>query len=389
MIFKLRHLILSSAFIVTMTVGANENFSQLEQQQISIATPGLFGRSNAFSIDFDMFSASEWSFPLPIGKAKVSDDYKIMITSRKGDNVKSMFDGVVRLSRNNPSYGNVIVVRHKNGLETVYGHNAQNMVKVGDRVKAGQTIAIIGTEGRKSFCQFEMMIDGRRINPEIIMNVNAHQLRRQTILCEKSNSSINVSVIHSEPGRNTDMADETNKKSGVKSDAFNGKSEFSINLANLNPGEWCYPLPGSHVISPYGGGRHHAGVDIKTRPNDKILAAFDGVVTRSGPYFGYGNCVVIRHANGLETLYSHNSRNLVKVGDKVKAGDPIGLTGRTGRATTEHCHFECRVNGHTFDPALIFDHLNKSVRMDMVTFTKRSNGSVSIRSQHNYMAKSN
>lgn len=113
------------------------------------------------------------------------------------------------------------------------------------------------------------------------------------------------------------------------------------------------------------------------------------MVTRSGPYFGYGNCVVIRHANGLETLYSHNSRNLVKVGDKVKAGDPIGLTGRTGRATTEHCHFECRVNGHTFDPALIFDHLNKSVRMDMVTFTKRSNGSVSIRSQHNYMAKSN
>jgi murein DD-endopeptidase MepM/ murein hydrolase activator NlpD len=110
----------------------------------------LFGRSNAFSIDFDMFSASEWSFPLPIGKAKVSDDYKIMITSRKGDNVKSMFDGVVRLSRNNPSYGNVIVVRHKNGLETVYGHNAQNMVKVGDRVKAGQTIAIIGSEGRKS-----------------------------------------------------------------------------------------------------------------------------------------------------------------------------------------------------------------------------------------------
>lgn len=77
MIFKLRHLILSSAFIVTMTVGANENFSQLEQQQISIATPGLFGRSNAFSIDFDMFSASEWSFPYLSVKRK----YQMIIRS--------------------------------------------------------------------------------------------------------------------------------------------------------------------------------------------------------------------------------------------------------------------------------------------------------------------
>lgn len=385
-----RQLLLSFALIVTMTAEAKENFTSLEQQQISISTPGLFSHSNAFSIDFDMLKASEWFFPLPIGKASLSDDYKMEIKSKKGDNVKAMFDGVVRLSRENVSYGNVIVIRHKNGLETVYGHNAQNLVKVGDKVQAGQTIAIVGSNGGKSYCQFEIMIDGRRINPEIIMDVSEHRLKRQTILCEKSDSRINVSVLHNELAKSNKSGilktDGLNTK--LSRDPFNGNRDLTINLSDFNSGDWCYPLPGSHVISPYGGGRHHSGVDIKTKPNDNILAAFDGVVTMSAPYFGYGNCVVIRHASGLETLYSHNSRNLVKVGEKVKAGQVIGLTGRTGRATTEHCHFECRINGRPFDPAIIFDHLNKSLRMDLITFTKNSNGAIRVKSQKNYMAKS-
>ena len=75
----------------------------------------------------------------------------------------------------------------------------------------------------------------------------------------------------------------------------------------------------------------------------------------SKPYYAYGNLVVIRHANGLETIYSHNCKNLVRSGDVVKAGQPIGLTGRTGRATTEHVHFETRINGQHFNPNLIFD----------------------------------
>ena len=65
----------------------------------------------------------------------------------------------------------------------------------------------------------------------------------------------------------------------------------------------------------------------------------------SAPHYGYGNCIVIKHAEGLETLYSHQSKNLVKVGQKVKAGELIGLTGRTGRATTPHLHFEVKWNG--------------------------------------------
>lgn len=77
------------------------------------------------------------------------------------------------------------------------------------------------------------------------------------------------------------------------------------------------------MISPYGGKRRHSGVDLKTKANDEIVAAFDGEVVASGPYYGYGNCIRIKHAYGLETLYSHQSKNFVKKGDKVKAGQVI------------------------------------------------------------------
>ena len=133
-----------------------------------------------------------------------------------------------------------------------------------------------------------------------------------------------------------------------------------------NSQNWCYPLPGAKVISPYGsrGGRSHSGTDLKTKPNDNILAAFDGEVVFSGNYYGYGNLIRIKHANGLETYYSHNSKNLVKVGDRVKAGDVIAVTGRTGRATTEHLHFETRINGQSVNSARFFDHERHELRPD-------------------------
>ena len=121
--------------------------------------------------------------------------------------------------------------------------------------------------------------------------------------------------------------------------------------------QWRFPLPGAKVISPYGkrGKRIHSGVDIKTKDRDSIYAAFDGEVVFSKPYYGYGNLIRIRHANGLETCYSHNSENLVKEGQHVKAGQVIALVGQTGRATTPHLHFEIRVNGKARNPADYFD----------------------------------
>lgn len=383
-------MLLCAAFAVTVNVAAKNVFSAAEQQQVSIVTPGLFSNTDAFSIDFDILRSSEWSFPLPVGKARVVSDYSMEIDTRKGDNVKAMFDGVVRLSRSTSGYGNVVVVRHDNGLETVYGHNAQNLVQVGDRVQAGQTVAIVGTDNGRTYCTFEVMVNGGRVNPEMIFDVKHHRLIRQTIICKREGHSVKLSVKQDDSkagGRDDGRAVARRSEGRGKTDAFRGGNQFTINLANYNPGEWSYPLLGSHVISPYGGARNHSGVDIKTRPNDNILAAFDGVVVLSGVHFGYGKCVVIRHDNGLETLYGHNSKNLVKVGDNVKAGQVIALTGSTGRATTAHLHFETRINGKKFNPALIFDHLNKSLKMDMVTFTKRANGSVVVRGEKNYVAK--
>ena len=164
-------------------------------------------------------------------------------------------------------------------------------------------------------------------------------------------------------------------------DPFIHGDQFTINFANYTEEEWCYPLPGGKVISPFGGKRHHGGTDIKTRAGDTLRAAFPGEVILSGPHYGYGNCVVLRHANGLETLYSHNSRNLVKVGQWLQAGEPVGIEGRTGRATTDHLHFETRVKGKCFDSSRIFDHDNNALRRQIFVVTRQQNGTLKFTSE--------
>ncbi len=161
-------------------------------------------------------------------------------------------------------------------------------------------------------------------------------------------------------------------------DPFANGNQFTINFVNYTAEEWHYPLPGAHLISPFGGERHHAGTDVKARPNDTIRAAFPGEVILCGPYFGYGNCVVLRHANGLETLYSHHSKILVTLGRWVHAGEPLALAGRTGRATTEHLHFETRVRGKAFNSELLFDHNANQLIPQVVVFTKLPNGQLKI-----------
>ena len=369
---------------------AKNEFTAAEQQQVSIATPGLFAQSQAFNVDFEIFRAKEYSFPLPVGKASLTNGNSVMhIETSKGDAVKAMFEGYVRLSRKTESMGNVIVIRHDNGLETVYANNAENLMKVGQHVDAGQTIAIVGTKEGETYCNFSIMVDGARINPETIIELKSHKLRRQTVQFRKIGSRINITVIGgkdssvSKNDKNDRNDKETNKKSGSSRsdhamtldpdevyDPFTITNTFLLDLEKIEEHAWAYPLPDARVISPYGGARRHSGVDLKTKPNDEIYAAFDGEVVASGPYYGYGNCIRIKHAYGLETLYSHQSKNMVKKGDKVKAGQVIGLTGRTGRATTEHLHFEVSFGGKRLDPAIIFDHSNHKLKAVTLHLTK-------------------
>lgn len=161
---------------------------------------------------------------------------------------------------------------------------------------------------------------------------------------------------------------------------FAKQKDLILDLALLPDDAFVFPLPGAKVISPYGTrrGRNHTGIDLKTRANDTIVAAFSGIVRVSGRSGGYGNVVVVRHYNGLETVYSHNIKNLVKSGDRIKAGTPIGLTGRTGRATTEHVHFEVRVNGEHFDPNLVIDFGTHKLLQKCLVFTPTEKGKIQI-----------
>lgn len=369
---------------------AKNEFTAAEQQQVSIATPGLFAQSQAFNVDFEIFRAKEYSFPLPVGKASLINGNSVMrISTAKGDAVKAMFDGYVRLSRKTESMGNVIVIRHDNGLETVYANNAENLVKVGQSIDAGQTIAIVGTREGETYCDCSIMVNGARINPETIIELKSHKLRRQTVQFRKEGNRIAIKVIGGKDSSvsKNDKNDRNNKETNMKSgssrgdhamtldpdevyDPFTITNTFLLDLEKIEEKAWAYPLPDARVISPYGGARRHSGVDLKTKPNDEIYAAFDGEVVASGPYYGYGNCIRIKHAYGLETLYSHQSKNMVKQGDKVKAGQVIGLTGRTGRATTEHLHFEVSFGGKRLDPAIIFDHSNHKLKAATLHLTK-------------------
>lgn len=112
----------------------------------------------------------------------------------------------------------------------------------------------------------------------------------------------------------------------------------------------------------YRHGRRHQGIDLPYPTGTPVYAAFDGKVRISDWVGGYGNLIVIRHPNGLETCYGHLSRRDVESGDWVSAGDVIGLGGSTGRSTGPHLHFETRYKGAAFDPAWLIDFETGTLR---------------------------
>ena len=118
--------------------------------------------------------------------------------------------------------------------------------------------------------------------------------------------------------------------------------------------------------------RPHYGVDLPLDMGDSVRVAFDGVVRFSSGYNtgGYGNLVVVRHSNGLETYYGHLSKRLVIPGEPVKAGEVIALGGSTGRSTGPHLHFETRYKGQPFDPEHIIDFDKGALRSAMFTLKK-------------------
>lgn len=146
---------------------------------------------------------------------------------------------------------------------------------------------------------------------------------------------------------------------------------YTVDLQNFT-----MPTMG-HITSNYGPRRRriHHGIDLKVQVGDTIYAAFDGKV-RVTQYErrGYGYYVVLRHPNGLETVYGHLSKFLVSENDVVKSGDPIALGGNTGRSTGSHLHFETRFLGKSINPIEIVDFDNKVCHKDSYLVHTKSLG---------------
>ena len=129
--------------------------------------------------------------------------------------------------------------------------------------------------------------------------------------------------------------------------------------------DYQYPTISQHITSRFGirGARFHHGIDIGVKHGDTIYSPFAGTI-RYVNYQrrGYGHYIIIRHNNGLESIMAHFSRTLVSIGDTVKAGDPVGLGGSTGRSTGPHLHLEFRLLGNSFNPEKLINFKTTEIK---------------------------
>jgi murein DD-endopeptidase MepM/ murein hydrolase activator NlpD len=148
---------------------------------------------------------------------------------------------------------------------------------------------------------------------------------------------------------------------------------FRIDLSG-----YCMPTTNTKITSKFGPRRRrmHQGIDVKVYIGDTIRAAFSGkvrVVKNQGRRTGYGKYIIIRHENGLETVYGHLSKQLVNEEQYVEAGEVIGLGGNTGRSTGSHLHFETRFLGQAINPAFMLDFEKQDIVADSYLFMKGKN----------------
>ena len=156
----------------------------------------------------------------------------------------------------------------------------------------------------------------------------------------------------------------------VRGGAFKDTVELQLAWADC---DHAMPICG-HITSPFGirHGRNHYGTDLKLQTGDPVMSAFAGKVRISRYHREFGHVVVVRHPNGLETLYGHLSKRLVDVGDEVEAGDVLGLGGSTGRSTGSHLHFETRYLGHPINPEKLFNIAEGTLHADRLLVTPSS-----------------
>lgn len=232
----------------------------------------------------------------------------------------------------------------------------------------------------KKFFIFAAALAGLTLSAQEYKLPDRHALSHDNLLANQGNAGITVEntqkyleeLFNEEEEPEFDIYTE-----GWDSKHVNCYTEAQVpQTAQIDVSKFSMPHAG-YITSPYGYRRRfrrmHKGVDLKVNIGDTIRAAFDGRVRITNfERSGYGNYVVLRHTNDLETVYGHLSAFLVKEGDYVKVGDPIALGGNTGRSTGPHLHFETRYMGYAINPCAIFDFANQTTHTDLYTFDKRT-----------------
>ncbi|MBK9283372.1 MAG: peptidoglycan DD-metalloendopeptidase family protein [Sphingobacteriaceae bacterium] len=147
----------------------------------------------------------------------------------------------------------------------------------------------------------------------------------------------------------------------------------SVDITLVNESDHAFSMPfKGGITSEFGWRKYrpHFGTDIKLQTGDQVVTCFDGMVRLAKYYYGYGNCVIVRHNNGLETVYGHLSKILVEAGQVVDSGDLLGLGGNTGRSFGSHLHFEIRYLGQALDTEDFIDYASGELKSNCFMLRK-------------------
>ena len=211
---------------------------------------------------------------------------------------------------------------------------------------------------------------------------SAHTAEHEDLIARQENIGNQISVKDTQDFLDNLFKDEEEPELDIYTEGWNSRSVnayVGVDVPDtkvIDVSDFAMPSPG-YVTSPYGYRprfrREHKGIDLKLQTGDTVYAAFDGRVRLTNfERKGYGYYVILRHPNGLETVYGHLSKFLVEPDQDVKAGEPIALGGNTGRSFGSHLHFETRYMGLPINPAAIFDFANQTVHTDTYTFDKQT-----------------
>ena len=211
-----------------------------------------------------------------------------------------------------------------------------------------------------SICLFTMLLSTEaQINGQIAYYKSTVSVDRMKIMNERYNRE----------HPSADIYDDWNNVN------CHSKTTIIPNSYRIDLREFSMPTKTNFITSNFGYRprfkRNHYGVDIKANIGDTIYSVFSGKIRVVKEASGYGKVIVIRHYNGLETVYGHLSKQIVKVNEHVKAGQPIGLAGNTGRSTGPHLHFETRICGVAINPNHLFSFKYRDVVNDFYHWKKK------------------